>query len=90
MAALQSAADRAAETADAATRERDEARLEAASASQRVQHEREGLAELQGENEGLRARLLMEEEEIAALAGEADQVGEHVAVCALPGRTMGV
>lgn len=74
MAALQSATDRSAEVAEAATRDRDEARLAVATAAQRVHQEREGLAEMEGENEGLRARLQMAEEELGALVADADQV----------------
>lgn len=77
VAGLQSAADRAAEATEAAVRERDEARLEAAAASRRAQQEREGLAEIEGENEGLRARLQMAEEDVSLLASEADQVGRR-------------
>lgn len=56
------------------TRERDEARLTTVAAAQRTQQERDALAEVEGENEGLRMRLQAMEEEIAVLAGEADQV----------------
>ncbi|CAM9159615.1 unnamed protein product [Laminaria digitata] len=73
VAMLQSATDRAAEAAEAAARDRDEARVAAATAGQRAQQERDGLAEAEGENEGLRARLQMAEEEMAALAADADQ-----------------
>lgn len=55
-------------------RERDEARLAAAAATQRTQQERDTRAEVEGENEGLRMRLQMMEKEMAILAGEADQV----------------
>lgn len=72
---LQSATDRAAEAAEEVARDRDEARLAVATAGQRVQQERDGLAEAEGENEGLRARLQMVEGEMAGLVAEADQVG---------------
>lgn len=74
MAALQSATDRSVEVAEAAARDRDEARVAAATAAQRVQQEREGLAEMEGENEGLRARLQMAEEELGGLVADADKV----------------
>lgn len=79
MSALQSPADRSKEAVEAAFRERDEARVAAATAAQRAQQEREGLAEKEGENEGLRARLQMAEEELGVLAAAADQVGTAVA-----------
>lgn len=72
---LQSATDRAAEAVEAAARDRDEAKVAAATALQRAQQERGGLAEAEGENEGLRARLQMAEEEMAGLTADADQVG---------------
>ncbi|CBJ30404.1 conserved unknown protein [Ectocarpus siliculosus] len=79
VAALQSAADRSEEAAEGAGRERDEARAAAAAAAQRAQRERECLAEVEGENEGLRERLRMAEEELAGLVAEADQAREaHV------------
>ncbi|CAM9789285.1 unnamed protein product [Pylaiella littoralis] len=79
VAALKSATDRSAEAAEAATRDRDEARVAAATAAQRVQQEREGLAEMEGENGGLRERLQMAEEELEALIAGADQAREaHV------------
>lgn len=74
VAALQSNADRAVEAAGAATRERDEGRLAAAAAAQRAQQEREGLAEAEGEIEGLRVRLQMAEDELAAFVADAHQV----------------
>eukprot|EP00904_Undaria_pinnatifida_P009883 jgi/Undpi1/6024/HiC_scaffold_2.g01298.m1 len=73
VAMLQSATDRAAEAAEEVARDRDEARLAVATAGQRVQQERDGLAEAEGENEGLRARLQMVEGEMAGLVAEADQ-----------------
>eukprot|EP00903_Cladosiphon_okamuranus_P005510 g5490.t1 len=79
VAALQTAADRSKEAAETALRERDETRVAAATAAQRAQQEREGLAEMEGENEGLRARLQMAEEELGVLAADADRAGEaHV------------
>ncbi|CAN0290948.1 unnamed protein product, partial [Hapterophycus canaliculatus] len=79
VAALQSAADRAVEAAEAASRDRDETRVAAATMAQRAQQEREGLAEMEGENEGLRVRLQMAEEELRSLVAEADQAREaHV------------
>lgn len=77
VAMLQSATDRAAEAAEAAARDRDEAKVAAATAGQRAQQERDELAEAEGENEGLRARLQMAEEEMAGLAADADQVGRR-------------
>ncbi len=74
VAALQSATDRSAEAAEAATRDRNEARMVAATAAQRAQQERERLAEMEGENEGLRTRLQMAEEELGSLAADADEV----------------
>lgn len=74
VAALQSATDRSAAAAEAATRDRDEARMVAATAAQRAQQERERLAEMEGENEGLRTRLQMAEEELGSLAADADEV----------------
>lgn len=75
VAALQLTTDRATEASEAATRDRDEAKLAAAAAAQRAQQEREVLAEAEGENEGLRTRLQMSEEELAAVVADADQVG---------------
>lgn len=74
VAALQSATDRAGEVAETAERVRDEARLAAAAAAQRMQQEGERLAETEGENEGLRTRLQMAEEELAGLVDDANQV----------------
>lgn len=74
VAALQAAADRSSEAAEAVARERDEATVAAATAAQRAQQERDGLAEMEGENEGLRTRLQMAEEELGGLAAAADQV----------------
>lgn len=81
MAALQTAADRSKEAAEAAFRERDEARVAATTAAQRARQEREGLAELEGENEGLRARLQMAEEELGVLAADAHQVCSSYVYC---------
>ncbi|CAM9723282.1 unnamed protein product, partial [Ascophyllum nodosum] len=79
VAALQSATDRAVEAGEATARGRDEAKLEVAAAVQRAQQDRDKLAEAEGEIEGLRTRLQMTEEEIAALVADADQVREtHV------------
>ena len=80
VAALQSAADRSEEAAEAALRERDEARVAAATAAQRAQQERDGLAEMEGENEGLQARLQMAEDELGVLAAAADQVNINLRV----------
>lgn len=66
------------QAAEAVARARDEALLTASAASQRAQQERDGLAEVEGENDGLRARLQLMEEEIAALATEADHVRPFV------------
>lgn len=74
VAALQSATDRANEAREAADRDRDEAKLAAAAAAQKAQQERDKLAEIEGESEGLRARLQMADEEIAVLVADADQV----------------
>ena len=74
VAALQSATDRAVEAGEATARGRDEAKLEVAAAVQRAQQDRDKLAEAEGEIEGLRTRLQMTEEEIAALVADADQV----------------
>lgn len=55
-------------------RERDEVTLAVATAAQRMRVEREERAEIEGENEGLRTRLQMAEEEFASLLAETDQV----------------